>query len=323
MNSAETHPVASANVDLPFGFDPLSRVFRSDPWRTYERMRREKPVHRSPLGHVDADPETGGAARAGSDESHGANFAVLQGPARPRPPRRPGEPCLHASRDRAHAAASRGDRRRASRPARDHGAIDVIRDLAFPLPVRVIAEMLGVPQSDRDRFHYWTQSMNLSFEPAITPEQARRCHEAVGELDAYLRALIRERRSQPREDILSVLIAAEVDEAGGFVSVSTGSAPEANSLPVSKAASESALDAAACIGCGACVAACPNASAMLFTAAKVSHLALAAPRAARAPAAGPGHGVPDGSGGIRGAARITAPARLPARRKSVSTSSRG
>ncbi len=87
----------------------------------------------------------------------------------------------------------------------------MIRDLAFPLPVRVIAEMLGVPQSDRDRFHYWTQSMNLSFEPAITPEQARRCHEAVGELDAYLRALIRERRSQPREDILSVLIAAEVD----------------------------------------------------------------------------------------------------------------
>jgi cytochrome P450 len=50
MNFAETHPVASANVDLPFGFDPLSRVFRSDPWRTYERMRREDPVHRSPLG---------------------------------------------------------------------------------------------------------------------------------------------------------------------------------------------------------------------------------------------------------------------------------
>jgi cytochrome P450 len=95
-------------------------------------------------------------------------------------------------------------------PAWERGAIDVIRDLAFPLPVRVIAEMLGVPQGDRDRFHYWTQSMNLSFEPAITPEQARRCHEAVAELDAYLRALIRERRSQPREDILSVLIAAEV-----------------------------------------------------------------------------------------------------------------
>jgi succinate dehydrogenase iron-sulfur subunit len=63
-------------------------------------------------------------------------------------------------------------------------------------------------------------------------------------------------------------------EAGGFVSVNTGSAAEANSLPVPKDASERSLDAAACIGCGACVAACPNASAMLFTAAKVSHLGL-------------------------------------------------
>jgi succinate dehydrogenase / fumarate reductase iron-sulfur subunit len=63
-------------------------------------------------------------------------------------------------------------------------------------------------------------------------------------------------------------------QAGGFVSVNTGSAPEANSVPVPKDASERALDAAACIGCGACVAACPNASAMLFTAAKVGHLAL-------------------------------------------------
>ena len=63
-------------------------------------------------------------------------------------------------------------------------------------------------------------------------------------------------------------------QAGGFVSVNTGSAPEANNLPVPKDASEKALDAAACIGCGACVAACPNASAMLFTSAKVGHLGL-------------------------------------------------
>jgi succinate dehydrogenase / fumarate reductase iron-sulfur subunit len=62
--------------------------------------------------------------------------------------------------------------------------------------------------------------------------------------------------------------------AGGYVSVSTGSAPEANSVPVPKQDAEGAMDAAACIGCGACVAACPNASAMLFTAAKVSHLGL-------------------------------------------------
>jgi succinate dehydrogenase / fumarate reductase iron-sulfur subunit len=62
--------------------------------------------------------------------------------------------------------------------------------------------------------------------------------------------------------------------AGGYISVSTGSAPEANTTPVPKANADQSMDAAACIGCGACVAACPNGSASLFTAAKISHLGL-------------------------------------------------
>lgn len=64
-----------------------------------------------------------------------------------------------------------------------------------------------------------------------------------------------------------------VIQAGGYISVNTGAAPEANSIPVPREDAESAFDAAACIGCGACVASCKNASAMLFVAAKVSHLA--------------------------------------------------
>jgi succinate dehydrogenase / fumarate reductase iron-sulfur subunit len=62
--------------------------------------------------------------------------------------------------------------------------------------------------------------------------------------------------------------------AGGYISVSTGSAPEANSVLVPKQDVDAAMDAAACIGCGACVAACPNGSASLFTGAKISHLGL-------------------------------------------------
>jgi succinate dehydrogenase / fumarate reductase iron-sulfur subunit len=62
--------------------------------------------------------------------------------------------------------------------------------------------------------------------------------------------------------------------SGGFVSVNTGSAQEANAQPVPKQNADDAMDAAACIGCGACVAACPNGSASLFTAAKISHLSL-------------------------------------------------
>jgi succinate dehydrogenase / fumarate reductase iron-sulfur subunit len=61
-------------------------------------------------------------------------------------------------------------------------------------------------------------------------------------------------------------------QAGGYVSVNTGSAPDANAVPVPKRSADDAMDAAACIGCGACVAACPNGSASLFTAAKISHL---------------------------------------------------
>ncbi len=66
----------------------------------------------------------------------------------------------------------------------------------------------------------------------------------------------------------------KVIQAGGYISVNAGSAPDANTIPVGAETAELAMDAAQCIGCGACVAACPNASAMLFVGAKVSHLAL-------------------------------------------------
>jgi len=63
-------------------------------------------------------------------------------------------------------------------------------------------------------------------------------------------------------------------EAGGFISVASGSAPDANLIPVPKEAADTAMDAAACIGCGACIAACPNSAGQLFTSAKVQHLNL-------------------------------------------------
>lgn len=66
----------------------------------------------------------------------------------------------------------------------------------------------------------------------------------------------------------------KIQQAGGYITVPTGSAPDANLIPVPKEASDMAFDAAACIGCGACVAACPNSAAQLFTAAKNQHLNL-------------------------------------------------
>ena len=66
----------------------------------------------------------------------------------------------------------------------------------------------------------------------------------------------------------------KIIQAGGYISTTTGGVPDANTIPVNKRKADMAMDAAACIGCGACVAACKNASAMLFVGAKVSHLAL-------------------------------------------------
>jgi succinate dehydrogenase / fumarate reductase iron-sulfur subunit len=63
-------------------------------------------------------------------------------------------------------------------------------------------------------------------------------------------------------------------EAGGYISVNTGAAPDANIIAIPKEAAEAAMDAASCIGCAACIAACPNSAASLFTAAKINHLSL-------------------------------------------------
>ena len=77
------------------------------------------------------------------------------------------------------------------------------------------------------------------------------------------------------KDLIADRVAFDrIIQAGGFVSVRTGGVPDANAIPIPKPDAELAMDAAQCIGCGACVAACKNASAMLFVAAKVSHLAL-------------------------------------------------
>jgi succinate dehydrogenase / fumarate reductase iron-sulfur subunit len=66
----------------------------------------------------------------------------------------------------------------------------------------------------------------------------------------------------------------QIIEAGGFISANTGAAPDGNEIPIPKPAADAAMDAAACIGCGACVAACPNSAAQLFTSAKLAHLNL-------------------------------------------------
>jgi succinate dehydrogenase / fumarate reductase iron-sulfur subunit len=90
----------------------------------------------------------------------------------------------------------------------------------------------------------------------------------------------------------------KIIQAGGYVSVNTGGAQDANAILVPQEVADLAMDAAQCIGCGACVASCPNASAMLFTSAKVSQLALLAPGQTGGGQTGPEHGPRHGRAGL-------------------------
>jgi pimeloyl-[acyl-carrier protein] synthase len=96
------------------------------------------------------------------------------------------------------------------------GSIDLIADLAYPLPVVVIAELLGVPPEDRVKFHEWSAVMAANLDPLVAPDVAGRLIEAREGLHAYLRGIIAERRREPRADLISALV--EVEERGDALS---------------------------------------------------------------------------------------------------------
>jgi cytochrome P450 len=96
------------------------------------------------------------------------------------------------------------------------GQADVIADLAYPLPVTVIAEMLGIPAGDHDQFHDWSNELARSLDLTDDPEVYNRASASATALTNYLRELIARRRRQPQDDLLSALITAE--EEGGRLS---------------------------------------------------------------------------------------------------------
>jgi cytochrome P450 len=93
------------------------------------------------------------------------------------------------------------------------GAMDLVDEFAFPLPITVIAELLGIPAADRDRFRLWS---NAIMTPALTPEQVARSGQLMSEFVAYLRNLFDRRRATPGADLISALL--RVDEGGDRLS---------------------------------------------------------------------------------------------------------
>ena len=91
----------------------------------------------------------------------------------------------------------------------DNGRMDVISDLAYPLPVIVIAEMLGVPPQDRGRFKKWSNAIAVTLDPIVAPEALERAQQSAQELAEYFRGVVEERRRNPKHDLISALLAAE------------------------------------------------------------------------------------------------------------------
>ncbi len=92
----------------------------------------------------------------------------------------------------------------------DRGRMDVIRDFAYPLPVTVIAEMIGVPREDRERLKTWSDELATFIGSAVaTPDKYARAGHAMAEMSAYFRRMVAVRRADPRDDIMCGLIGAE------------------------------------------------------------------------------------------------------------------
>jgi pimeloyl-[acyl-carrier protein] synthase len=219
-----------ASSDLVY--NPLLPEFHANPYPFYRRLREEDPVHLSPLGvwvltrYEDAvmvlrDPRFG---REGIAELAEARL----GAARVRPTNARDmlfrDPPDHT---RLRALVSRAFTPRVVEAMRPHiqeivdglldrvegaRAMDVIEDLAYPVPVRVICEMLGVPPSDQEVFRHWSADIARSLDAALFPADSSivtRGQEAGDALREYFRSLIAVRRKHPQPDLLSALIAAE------------------------------------------------------------------------------------------------------------------
>jgi cytochrome P450 len=215
-------------------FNPLDAEFVADPYPTYHRLRREDPVHLNPLGFwvltryedVVAILRDGRAAKEAIQEVVAAKLGVQPSPR---------SALSMLDRDPPDHTRLRGLVNKAFTPRvverlRPHiqeivdglldrvegkGGMDLMEEFAYPLPVIVICEMLGVPIADHERFKGWGLDVARGLDSVLLPPDSpvrERALAARSGLAAYFRELIAERRTSPRDDLISALIAAE--EAG-------------------------------------------------------------------------------------------------------------
>jgi len=212
-------------------FNPMDPEFLADPYPTYHRLRAEDPVHHSPLGFwvltryedvssVLRDPRFVKeplaalvAARFGAEVPRGVGLSMLD-----RDP--PDHTRLRSLVSTAFTPrVVEGLRPRIQQIVDDlitraeaAGGMDVIEEFAYPIPVNVICEMLGVPVADHERFRGWSLDIARGLDSIWLPpdsEIPRRSAASRHAISDYFRGLIAQRRASPRSDLLSALIAAE------------------------------------------------------------------------------------------------------------------
>ena len=216
-------------------FNPMDPEFMADPYPTYHRLRADDPVHHSPLGFwvLSRYPDVMASLRDPRliKEPIAAFVAARFGMATPPP----GLGLSMLDRDppdhtRLRGLVSKAFTPKALESLRPHiqkivddllagvagnGEMDLIEEFAYPLPVRVICEMLGVPVKDHERFKAWGLDIARGLDAIMLPPDSEVGQRSVAgrrALAEYFRELIAERRAAPRDDMLSALIAAE--EAG-------------------------------------------------------------------------------------------------------------
>ena len=217
-------------------FNPFLSANRRDPYPSYARVREAGGIYRAPFGMFIASRYDDVAAllrdpRFSANRSHAAPFRLIRWMNRDAPDflnlidrnllnlDAPDHTSIRSLVNKAFTPR----RVAALRPriesiveallddVAQRGEFELVRDLAHPLPVIVIAELLGVPSADRDRFSAWSSGAAQIIDPLNAERGMERAREAATALAGYFRELLALRRAEPRDDLLSAMIAAEQD----------------------------------------------------------------------------------------------------------------
>ena len=220
----------------PVVFNPFDPDFRVDPYPTYKRLREEDPVHESLLGppvltRYDHCVAVLRDHRTGTDQTKSNAYDEWLAQGNTPPGRNEDDHPPFLFLDPPDHTRLRGLVTKAFTPrvveslrprvqeladglidaVQDRSGMDVIADVAYPLPVTVISEMLGVPTEDHETFQGWSRELARALDPefVLPPEVIAAREKAAHEFTEYFRRLIGIRRSAPRDDLLSALLAVE------------------------------------------------------------------------------------------------------------------